>query len=104
MNNYIIVTTLCNKKEVCDKIIDNLLEKHLVAGAQVSEVYSKYWWNGSLEESKEYKIDFRTKKELFSEIEYEIKKIHDYYVAEISSVNIENGSKEFLNWIDEMVK
>ena len=38
MNNYIIVTTLCNKKEVCDKIIDNLLEKHLVAGAQVTEV------------------------------------------------------------------
>jgi periplasmic divalent cation tolerance protein len=104
MKEYIVVTTLCNKKEVVDKIIENLLDKNLVAGVQVSEVYSKYWWKNNIEEEKEYKIEFRTKKELFSEIEYEIKKVHDYYVAEISSYKIENASKEFLDWIEETTK
>lgn len=104
MNDYIIVTTLCNKKEVADKIINCLLEKHLVAGSHLYEVESKYWWDNKIEFEKEYKIDFRTKREHFSEIEYEIKKIHDYYVAEISSVRIDNGSKEFLKWIDETVR
>ncbi len=104
MDNYIIVTTLCNKEEVAHKIIDSLLEKRLVAGSQMSKVHSKYFWNNSLEECDEHKIEFRTKESLFSEIEKEIKEIHDYEVAEISCVKIVNASSEFFEWIDENVK
>lgn len=104
MNNYIIVTTLCDKEEIANRIINKLLEKKLVSGSQVTKVHSKYWWNNELEECDEFKLDFRTKESLFNEIEKEIKKIHDYDVAEISYVKIENASKEFLNWIDENVK
>ncbi len=50
MNKYIIVTTLCNKEEIANKIINTLLEKRLVAGTQISKVHSKYWWNNNLEE------------------------------------------------------
>ena len=104
MNKSIIVTTLCDKEEIANKIIDVLLEKRLVSGSQISKVHSKYWWNNRLEECDEYKLEFRTKENLFSEIENEIKKIHDYEVAEISSFEIKNASKEFLNWIDENIK
>ena len=101
MNNYIVVTTLCDKEEIANKIVNTLLEKRLVAGSQVSKVHSKYWWNNELEECDEYKLEFRTKSNLFIEIENEIKKIHDYEVAEISYYNIVNASQEFLNWIDK---
>ena len=104
MDKYIIVTTLCDKKEVADKIIDALLEKKLVAGTQLSKVHSKYWWNNELEECDEYKLEFRTKSNLFNEIEKEIKSIHDYEVAEISCCEILNASLEFLNWIDQNVR
>ena len=100
MDKYIIITTLCNKKDIADKIIDKLLKEKLVAGAQVSEVTSKYWWNDTIEEIKEYKIEFRTKEKLFSRIESVIKSIHDYEVAEISICEIKNGSKDFFEWID----
>lgn len=100
MDKYIIVTTLCNKKDIADKIIDKLLKEKLVAGTQMSEVTSKYWWNDTIEETKEYKIEFRTKEKLFSRIESTIKSIHDYEVAEISSCEIKNGSKDFFEWID----
>lgn len=101
MNNYIIVTTLCNKEEIKDKIINTLLEKKLAAGTQTSKVYSKYFWNNQLEECDEYKIEFRTKEDLFIEIEKEIKKIHDYEVCEISYRKIDGANKEFLEWIDK---
>ena len=104
MDKYIIVTTLCGKEEIADKIIDTLLEKKLVAGTQLSKVHSKYWWNNEIEECDEYKLEFRTKSNLFSEIEKEIKTIHDYEVAEISSCEILNASLEFLNWIDQNVR
>ncbi len=58
MDKYIIVTTLCNKEEIANKIIDTLLERKLVAGSQVFKVHSKYWWNNELEECDEYKLFF----------------------------------------------
>lgn len=103
MDKYIIVTTLCDKKEIANKIINVLLEKKLVAGSQMAKVHSKYWWNNKLEECDEYKLEFRTKETLFNEIENEIKQIHDYEVAEISYYEIKNASKEFLDWIDKNV-
>ncbi len=104
MDKYIIITTLCDKKEIANKIIKTLLKKRLVAGSQLYKVYSKYWWNSELEKSYEYKLEFRTKESKFNEIENEIKKIHNYEVAEILSYEITNASKEFLNWIDENIK
>ena len=104
MDKYIIVTTLCNKKEIANKIIDTLLEKRLVAGSQVTKVHSKYWWNNKLEECDEYKLEFRTKESLYNEIENEIKKIHDYKVAEISYYKINSINKDFLDWIDKETK
>lgn len=104
MDKYIIVTTLCDKKEIANKIINVLLEKKLVAGSQMAKVHSKYWWDNKLEECDEYKLEFRTKEKLFSKIENEIKKIHNYEVAEISYYEIKSASKDFLNWIDKNVK
>lgn len=104
MNKYIVVTTLCDKEDIANKMVNVLLEKKLVAGSQISKVHSKYWWNDALEECDEYKLEFRTKDNLFNEIEKEIKKIHDYEVAEISSYVIDNANQEFLNWIDENTK
>lgn len=103
MDKYIIVTTLCNKEEIANKIIDTLLEKKLIVGSQVTKVHSKYWWNNKLEECDEYKLEFRTKETIFNEIENEINQIHDYEVAEISYYEIKNASKEFFDWIDKNI-
>ncbi|MBR3161337.1 MAG: divalent-cation tolerance protein CutA [Bacilli bacterium] len=104
MNKYIIVTTLCNKEEIANKIVNTLLDKQLVAGSQISKVHSKYWWNNQIEECDEYKLEFRTKSNLFKQIENEIKNIHDYEVSEISCFEIIDASKEFLSWIDDNIK
>ena len=104
MDKYIIVTTLCNKKEIANRIIDILLKNKLVAGAQISKIHSKYWWNNELEECDEYKLEFRTKESLFTEIESEINKIHDYDTAEISYSEIIDANMNFLTWIDKETK
>ena len=101
MDSYRIVMTFCDKEEIANQIVETLLEKRLVAGSQVSKVHSKYWWNNQLEECEEYKLEFRTKESKFAEIEKEIKKIHDYDVAEISSYEVKNASTDFFRWIDE---
>lgn len=104
MNKYIVITTLCNKEEIANKITGALLAKKLVAGSQVNKVYSKYWWNNQLEECEEYRIELRTKENLFDEIKDEINKIHDYDVAEISCHEIINADSKFLKWIEDNTK
>lgn len=104
MSKYIIITTLCNKEEIANKIVETLLSKKLVAGSQISKVHSKYWWKDQLEECDEYKIEFRSKEGLFDEIKEEINKIHDYDVAEISCNEILNADDVFFKWIDENTK
>ena len=103
MNEYIIVKTLCDDKQIVEKISKDLLLKHLVSGTQISTVESTYWWNNKIESSTEYLLEVRTKKSLFKEVEEIIKKIHPYEVCEISYYEI-NGSKEFLNWIEVNTK
>ena len=104
MDKYIIVTMLCDKKEIANKIINVLLEKKLVAGSQMTKVHSKYWWDNKLEECDEYKLEFRTKQSLFDKVKDEIIKIHDYECPEISSYEIVNADSEFLKWIDDSIK
>lgn len=104
MNTYIVVTTLCDKKEIAKKIQNTLLDKHLISGCQISERDSTYWWNDEIEKAHEYHLEMRTKESLYPEIENEIKKKHDYDVCEISYHVIKSGNKDFLNWIDKNTK
>lgn len=101
---YCIITTLCNKEEIANKIINRLLKEKLVAGAQISKVKSKYWWNNKLEEADELKLEFRTKSKNIELVRDEIKSIHDYEVAEISVKYILIPDLEFKNWIDNNVE
>ena len=103
MSKYIVIRTFCGDLENANKIIDLLLDKKLIVGSQITEVYSKYWWNNYLEESKEYKVEFRTKASKYQEIEKLIKENHSYKVPEISYNDI-RGSKEFEEWIDKFVE
>ena len=104
MDKYIIVKVLCDKSEIADNIVDSVLKKKLVAGCQIYQCKSKYYWNNEIEETNEYLIEMRAKLSKFSEIEKTVKEIHDYDVCEISYVEILGANKEFLNWIEEELK
>lgn len=101
MDKYIVVSTYCDKEEIADQIVSTLLSKRLVTGCQITKIKSKYWWAGEIELSDEFAINMRSKESLFPIIEQEIKKIHDYEVAEISYREIMGASTEFFEWIDE---
>ena len=101
---YIVVKTFCDNEEIADKIIDNLLEKRLISGAQKEEISSSYFWNNEIVKNKEFKLEFRTRANLFEEIKKEIEILHNYKVPEITAFEIIDGNKDFFNWIYENTK
>ena len=48
-----LVYILASDESEADKIIEQLLAKHLVACVNYFPVKSKYWWEGKLEEDTE---------------------------------------------------
>ena len=100
MKKYILITTTFDNKEECEKIIDLLLEQRLVSCCQISTIRSKYHWQGKIEETDEYQVKMKSKKELYNEIEKVILSNHSYKTPQIVYYEISGGYKDYLDWID----
>lgn len=104
MSLYYNVKTTIDNLEIAKQITNTLLEKKLVSSIQRRKVTSICRYNNQIEQATEYVLEMKTKKELFKEIEQEIKKLHTYEVAEIFAEEIKETSKEYLDWIEKETK
>ncbi len=102
--NYCIISTTIDDESIAEKISTALLQAHLVACVQTHMIQSKYHWNGTLETSKEIRLQMKTKASLFEEIKVQIKALHSYNVPEIIMTPILDANKSYLDWIDEVTK
>ena len=102
MIEFMKVTTTTDKKEDAGRIAKAIVENRLAACVQVSgPITSTYWWNGNMEETEEWLLTMKTRKELYSKLEQAIKNFHPYEVPEIAAVPISAGSKEYLDWMEK---
>ena len=101
MSDYCIVMTTFAKKKHARTVIDEVLKKNLAACAQVRKIKSDYHWKGKLHHKKERFVWFKTKKSNYEKLAECIHALHPYEVPELISVDINNGSREYLEWIGE---
>lgn len=72
----------------------------LAACAQVSgPVTSIYSWKGGLEEEQEWRIRFRTFRNLASDLEEFVRARHPYEVPEIVVLPVSSASDGYLSWM-----
>ena len=87
--------------EEATNIAEKLVQEHLVACVNiVSGITSIYWWNNSVQKEQEYLMIIKTERSMFHKIQENIKALHSYEVPEIISFPLENGSQEYLQWIE----
>lgn len=101
---FVFVYITCESLDVARKIARHLLEKRLIACANIFPVRSLFWWEGKIEECNEFVIIVKTKAERFKELREEVKKIHSYSVPCICAFVVEEGNREFLEWIEKTVE
>lgn len=101
---YCMITTTFDDKEEANSVIDALLEKRLVSCCQLSRIISSYHWKGKIEHSEEYLLQMKSKKILYKEVEQEILKMHSYETPQIIMYEIQDGYKEYLDWIAKETK
>lgn len=65
----------------------------------IPKVSSFYRWQGKVEKSSECLLIIKTRKNLLQDVEQFVKRKHTYTVPEILFLNIDDGNKEYLNWL-----
>ena len=103
MSDPILLTFTCDSETEAQKISDVLIEKKLVACAQIFPIQSKYWWDGAIQQKVEFFISSKTVSSKTKEIETLICELHSYDVPAIEIIKIDDGKSEFLDWIKETV-
>ena len=97
---YIVVLVTTSSKQEAEVIVQRLIEARLIAcGNIVGPVTSLFRWSGKLERAEEYLALLKSRKNLFGRVEEAVKAIHSYEVPEILALEVVNGSKQYLNWL-----
>ncbi len=104
MGEYGIVMTTFGSEGTARAAIDEVIRGGLAACAQEVKIRSHYTWKGELCHEDEVLVLFKTRKELYSELERKLLEIHPYEVPEILLVGVEKGSEGYLKWVDEVTK
>mgnify|MGYP006273947261 CR=1 FL=1 len=103
MQAILVITTFPTKDEAM-KVANLLVEKRLVACAQIQpEMTSIYRWQGAIEQSKEVAVYLKTIETLWPKIEAEIKEHHSYDVPEIIAIPLAQISSEYNAWLNEQL-
>jgi periplasmic divalent cation tolerance protein len=104
-NDFILVLMTAGNKTEAEQISHALLERKLIACANiVGPVSSHYRWNGKIEAAEEYLALMKSRTDLFSELSAAIKLLHSYEVPEIIALPMSAGSEAYFAWLANSLK
>jgi len=104
MSDYVVVFVTASSNEEAERIATELLERKLVACANLApHVTSLFWWEGKIDRAEEVLIIMKTLRARLEEVTEAVVAAHSYEVCEVIALPIEGGSVPYLRWIDESV-
>ncbi|MHA1196501.1 MAG: divalent-cation tolerance protein CutA [Promethearchaeota archaeon] len=88
-----------------NKIARLLVEQKIVACINIIQnVISIYWWKEKIEEDSEVLLIIKTNKKNAKRLMAKIKEIHPYDTPECISVEVNDGLKSYLEWINQVTE
>ena len=99
-----IVMTTAGSVDEARRIAEALVDRKLAACVNiVPKIVSIYRWKGKVEEAEEWLLWIKTPA-AFEKVRDAILEMHSYELPECSSISIENGSPDYLKWLDESLE
>ncbi len=105
MTDKRIVLSTAGSEPEAHKIARHLVEQQFAACVNiVPRIESIYRWQGKVETSREWLLLIKTTAERFPAVRDAIRELHSYELPECIAIGIEDGSTDYLEWIEQSVK
>jgi len=105
VKKFILVLTTVPEEKSGQKIAEQLVKEKLAACVTVSaSSLSFYRWQGKIARETEHILFIKTNATLYQELEKRIREIHPYEIPEIIALDVYQGLKEYLAWIEKETK
>ncbi len=102
MSFVLVYITNPTKKEAC-KIARHLINKKLIACANIFSANSIYPWNGKVAEEKEVILIAKTESKNYNRIVKEVEKIHPYTIPCVANIPV-TFNKKYEKWLSSLTK
>lgn len=105
MSQSLLVVTTTPSPEDAQRIARTLVEQRLAGCVQVGgPVTSTYWWEGQVEQDREWICLIKTDEGRYPAAEQAILAAHPYDVPEIVATPIVAGNRAYLDWLSAQLK
>jgi periplasmic divalent cation tolerance protein len=102
MTDKIVVFTTCGSEEEARTLASALIEKRMAACVNItSPVTSVYRWKGVLEQTQEWMLIIKSRRERFEELRHVLETAHSYELPEVLALPVVEGSPNYLTWVEE---
>lgn len=96
--SFIIIYTTHENPKAANAITSYLLQKKLIACANVLPIEACYWWQGGITSASECVAILKTRTEYWQRVRDEIERIHPYDVPCIIKIEVE-ANESYEQWI-----
>ena len=104
MTDKVLVLTTAGSEAEAQNIANQLVERRLAACVNiVPRIQSVYRWEGKVETAEEFLLIIKTTKARSVDVKAAIRELHSYELPECIVISMEDGSTEYLKWIEESV-
>lgn len=101
MTDKILVLSACDSEESAAALARTLVEQRLAACVNILPgARSIYRWQGKIEDSPEWVLIIKSRRDLFGRLREAIAKTHSYEVPEVIALPVVDGSLAYLAWLD----
>jgi periplasmic divalent cation tolerance protein len=101
MEECIVVLVTAKDEDEAARIAAALVAKKLAACCNIiKSARSIYHWEGAVHDEQEALMFIKTRRELFSALETEVKRLHSYSTPEIIALPVVAGSDDYLFWVE----
>jgi len=101
-NAYSVVLTTAASAEEAESLAAGLVERKLVACAQLLPISSIYTWEGRIEKDSEVLLLLKARADLYEQIQSHILEHHSYDTPEVIELDVKRGSAGYLSWVSEV--
>ena len=105
MTDKLLVLSTAGSQAEAARIAEELLERRLAACVNVvGRIQSFYRWEDKLQRAEEYLMFIKTVRAREEQVRAAIRELHSYELPEMISISIDDGSSEYLKWVESCVE